>query len=161
MLMKVNVQDPGDTTFLVGQQVDKSRFMAENSRIHEKGGRPAKGKDILLGITRAALSTESWISAASFQETTRVLAEAAVNGADDKLAGLKENVIMGHLISAGTGIFNEDEITLDMPEGLDAIPTAASITATVDEAALAFENLQALGNEPAVEPTGDAEQEIV
>jgi DNA-directed RNA polymerase subunit beta' len=162
MLKKVNIQDPGDTTFLVGQQVDKARFMAENSRIHEKGGRPAKGKDILLGITRAALSTESWISAASFQETTRVLAEAAVNGADDKLAGLKENVIMGHLISAGTGIFDEDDISLDMPEGLDAIPTAASITATVDEAALAFENLQALGNEPASEPAaGDAEQEIV
>lgn len=68
---------------------------------------------------------------------------------------------MGHLISAGTGIFNEDEITLDLPEGLEAIPTAASITATVDEAALAFENLQALGNEATPEPAGDAEQEIV
>ena len=160
MLKKVNIQDIGDTTFLTGQQVDKARFMAENSRIHEKGGRPAKGKDILLGITRAALSTESWISSASFQETTRVLAEAAVNGADDKLAGLKENVIMGHLISAGTGIFNEEEISLEMPEGLDAIPTAASISATVDEAALAFENLQALGKDSA-EPAGESEQEII
>jgi len=134
MLRKVTISDPGDTTFLVGQPVDKARFMEENARVHEKGGRPAKGKDILLGITRSALSTESWVSAASFQETTRVLAEAAVQGLEDKLAGLKENVIMGHLISAGTGFFDEEEVGLDMPKELETPPTAATISARMDKA---------------------------
>jgi DNA-directed RNA polymerase subunit beta' len=84
-------------------QIDKARFLQENERVKEKGGKPAQGTPILLGITKASLSTESFIAAASFQETTRVLTEAATSGKRDTLVGLKENVIMGHLIPAGTG----------------------------------------------------------
>lgn len=104
MLKKVKIEDPGDTTFLVGEQVDKFLFASENERVMASGGRAAIGKPILLGITRASLTTDSFISAASFQETTRVLTEAAVTGAVDELRGLKENVIMGRLIPAGTGV---------------------------------------------------------
>ena len=104
MLRWVKVEDPGDTSFLVEQQVDKFRFREENERAISNGGRPAIGRPLLLGITKASLSTESFISAASFQETTRVLTEAAINGAVDQLRGLKENVIVGRLIPAGTGM---------------------------------------------------------
>ena len=104
MLRWVKVEDPGDTAFLVEQQVDKFRFREENERVINNGGRPAVGRPLLLGITKASLSTDSRISAASFQETTRVLTEAAINGAVDQLRGLKENVIVGRLIPAGTGI---------------------------------------------------------
>ncbi len=104
MLRKVRVEDPGDTDFLVGSQVDKFTFAAENDRTQKSGGRPAVAKPILLGITKASLSTNSFISAASFQETTRVLTEAAINGSVDDLLGLKENVIVGRLIPAGTGM---------------------------------------------------------
>ena len=103
MLRRVRIEDPGDTTFLVGAQVDKFQFRDENERVMKKGGRPASATPILLGITKASLSTESFISAASFQETTRVLTEAAASGKRDELLGLKESVIMGHLIPAGTG----------------------------------------------------------
>ena len=84
-------------------QVDKWRFSKENDRVRAKGGKPAQGAPILLGITKASLSTDSFIAAASFQETTRVLTEAATSGKRDELVGLKENVIMGHLVPAGTG----------------------------------------------------------
>ncbi len=104
MLRWVKVEDPGDTAFLVEQQVDKFRFREENERAINNGGRPAVGRPLLLGITKASLSTDSFISAASFQETTRVLTEAAINGAVDQLRGLKENVIVGRLIPAGTGM---------------------------------------------------------
>jgi len=104
MLRKVKIVDAGDTMFLEGQSVDKSRCMSENRRVAEMGGVPAKFEPILLGITKAALSTDSFISAASFQETARVLTEAAVYGKQDELIGLKENIIMGHLIPAGTGL---------------------------------------------------------
>ena len=104
MLRWVKVEDPGDTAFLVEQQVDKFRFREENERVINNGGRPAVGRPLLLGITKASLSTDSFISAASFQETTRVLTEAAINGAVDQLRGLKENVIVGRLIPAGTGM---------------------------------------------------------
>ncbi len=104
MMKKVKVEDPGDTDFLVGEQVDKIAFERENKRVIEKKGKPAKARPILLGITKASLTTDSFISAASFQETTRVLTEAAINGAVDELRGLKENVIMGRLIPAGTGM---------------------------------------------------------
>jgi DNA-directed RNA polymerase subunit beta' len=104
MLRKVKIEDPGDTDFLIGSQVDKFVFAQENERIMEKDGKPAVGKPILLGITKASLSTDSFISAASFQETTRVLTEAAINGRVDDLLGLKENVIVGRLIPAGTGL---------------------------------------------------------
>ena len=100
----VKVDDIGDTEFLPEEVVDKFKFREENARVVEAGGRPASGKPVLLGITKASLSTDSFISAASFQETTRVLTEAAINGKVDYLRGLKENVIMGRLIPAGTGM---------------------------------------------------------
>jgi DNA-directed RNA polymerase subunit beta' len=93
----------GDTEFLVDEQVDKFRFLEENERVIGDGGRPAQGRPLLLGITKASLSTDSFISAASFQETTRVLTEASISGKVDHLRGLKENVTMGRLIPAGTG----------------------------------------------------------
>ena len=104
MMRWVKVEDVGDTAFLLDEQVDKFRFREENDRIIREGGRPATGRPLLLGITKASLSTDSFISAASFQETTRVLTEAAVAGKVDYLRGLKENVIMGRLIPAGTGL---------------------------------------------------------
>jgi DNA-directed RNA polymerase subunit beta' len=104
MLQKVRSEDPGDTNFLEGEQVDKSQLKIENSRVTAEGGQPATYQPLLLGITKASLSTQSFISAASFQETTRVLTEASVLGVTDYLRGLKENVIIGHLIPAGTGI---------------------------------------------------------
>ncbi len=103
MLRKVRVEDPGDTIFLPGAQVGKFAFADENEKVLAQGGRPAIGKPVLLGITKASLSTDSFISGASFQETTRVLTEAAINGRVDELRGLKENVIVGRLIPAGTG----------------------------------------------------------
>ena len=103
MMRWVRVEDVGDTEFLVDEQVDKVRFLQENERIISDDGRPATGRPMLLGITKASLSTESFISAASFQETTRVLTEASISGRVDHLRGLKENVTMGRLIPAGTG----------------------------------------------------------
>ncbi len=103
MLRWVKIEDVGDTEFLIEEQVDKFRFLEENERVIADGGRPATGRPLLLGITKASLSTESFISAASFQETTRVLTEASISGKVDHLRGLKENVTMGRLIPAGTG----------------------------------------------------------
>ena len=103
MLQKIEILDSGDTTLLKGEHVDRDEFEEENAKIEAKGGRPASGEPVLLGITKASLQTRSFISAASFQETTRVLTEAAVQGKRDKLVGLKENVIVGRLIPAGTG----------------------------------------------------------
>ena len=104
MMRWVKVEDIGDTEFLPEEVVDRFRFREENTRASESNGRPAHGRSVLLGITKASLSTDSFISAASFQETTRVLTEAAINGKIDYLRGLKENVIMGRLIPAGTGM---------------------------------------------------------
>ncbi|MCK9602924.1 MAG: DNA-directed RNA polymerase subunit beta', partial [Candidatus Omnitrophica bacterium] len=112
MLKKVKIEDPGDTDFLATQQVDKWVFQKENSRVIKKGGKAAQATPLLLGITKASLTTESFISAASFQETTRVLTEAAASGKHDELFGLKENVIVGHLIPAGTGFRNHREIEI-------------------------------------------------
>ncbi|MFN3467239.1 MAG: DNA-directed RNA polymerase subunit beta', partial [Candidatus Brocadiales bacterium] len=103
MLRKVKVDEPGSTTFLPGQIVDKFRFKEENKRAKESKGKPATAKPLLMGITKASLQSESFISAASFQETTKVLALAALKGQRDNLQGLKENVILGHLVPAGTG----------------------------------------------------------
>jgi DNA-directed RNA polymerase subunit beta' len=103
MLQKWEISDSGDTTLLKGEHVDKQEFDQANEKAMSKGGRPAQGEPILLGITKASLQTRSFISAASFQETTRVLTEASVQGKRDKLVGLKENVIVGRLIPAGTG----------------------------------------------------------
>jgi len=110
MLKKVRVEEAGDTDFLPMQQVDKWQFQKENNRVSKKGGKPAQATPLLLGITKASLTTESFISAASFQETTRMLTEAATAGKRDDLLGLKENVIVGHLIPAGTGFAHHREI---------------------------------------------------
>ncbi len=104
MLRRVRVTDPGDTLFIADEQVERYRFQEENDKVVAQGGRPAIGDPLLLGITKASLSTQSFISAASFQETTRVLTEASLSGKTDYLRGLKENVIMGRLIPAGTGL---------------------------------------------------------
>jgi len=103
MLHWVKVEEVGDTEFLVDEQVDRFVFQEENEKVIKNGGKPAKARPLLLGITKSALSTESWIAAASFQETTRVLTEASLYGKIDHLRRLKENIIMGRLIPAGTG----------------------------------------------------------
>jgi DNA-directed RNA polymerase subunit beta' len=122
MLKKVAIIDPGDTGFLVGEQVDKHRFMDENMACVQKDQQPATAEPLVLGITQASLTTDSFISAASFQETTKVLTEAALQGKEDYLRGLKENVIVGRLIPAGTGFreYVESEIHVpDQPERPD------------------------------------------
>jgi DNA-directed RNA polymerase subunit beta' len=112
MLRKVKITDPGDTSLLWGDQVDKLDFENENKEVVDKGGKPAEAVPVLLGITKASLETDSFISAASFQDTTRVLTEAATLGKVDRLRGFKENVIMGHLIPAGTGFPQHREVRL-------------------------------------------------
>ncbi len=135
MLRKVKIEEPGDTEFLIGSQVDKFVFEGENERVMAKGEKPATGKPILLGITKGALSTDSFISAASFQETTRVLTEAAISGKTDDLLGLKENVIVGRLIPAGCGLTEHREVFVraraPKPEG-----AAVGEVAVVEEAPL-------------------------
>ena len=103
MLQKVEIDNAGETTFLIGEQVDREEFDAVNTQTINEGYKPATATSVLQGITKASLQTHSFISAASFQETTRVLTEAAVGGKVDSLMGLKENVIVGRLIPAGTG----------------------------------------------------------
>lgn len=112
MLKKVKIEDPKDTAFIVGEQVDRIKFREENEKVLKKKKKPASATPLLLGITKASLTTESFISAASFQETTRVLTEAAASGKVDNLLGLKENIIMGHLIPAGTGFKNHRDIEI-------------------------------------------------
>jgi len=113
MLRKVKITEPGDTTNLWGEQVDKLAFEEENERVEQMGGQPAEASPVLLGITKASIETESFLSAASFQDTTRVLTEAATLGKKDCLKGFKENVIMGHIIPAGTGFHGHRDLTLD------------------------------------------------
>ena len=116
MLRKVQIKDVGDTTFLIDDQIDRWVFEDENNRVLADGGQAAIGEPIMLGITKASLSTESFISAASFQETTKVLTQASIQGKTDQLRGLKENVIMGRLIPAGTGIAKYRSAELMIPE---------------------------------------------
>jgi DNA-directed RNA polymerase subunit beta' len=104
MLKRVTIIDSGATEFLPGALVERTLFETENRRVVAEGGEPASARPVLMGITKASLATESWLSAASFQETTRVLTEAAMSGRSDPLLGLKENVILGKLIPAGTGL---------------------------------------------------------
>jgi len=125
MLQKVKVEEVGDTNFLEGDQVDKFRFNDENQRVISEGGEPATFTPLLMGITKASLATDSFISAASFQETTRVLTEAAINGKQDDLLGLKENVIIGHLIPAGTGLDKYLEIEIIEDEKTNEIEKEA------------------------------------
>ncbi len=121
MMRSVKIEEVGDTDFLIDEQVDRWRFKEENERVTAAGGTPAIGRPLLLGITKASLSTESFISAASFQETTRVLTEAAISGKVDHLRGLKENVIVGRVIPAGTGMdyyhdFHIEDVTYPTPD---------------------------------------------
>jgi DNA-directed RNA polymerase subunit beta' len=139
MLQKVKVVDPGDTDFLEGEHVDKLTFREVNERVVKKGGKPATSEPLLLGITKASLTTQSFISAASFQETTRVLTDAAIRGAKDDLLGLKENIIIGHLIPAGTGLYRYHEIETEPPEGFqppppppEAVPLPGAIVEEVE-----------------------------
>jgi DNA-directed RNA polymerase subunit beta' len=124
MLRKVKITDPGDTTFLWGDQVDRTDFEIENERVEEEGGKPAESEPVLLGITKASLETDSFISAASFQDTTRVLTDAATLGKEDVLKGFKENVIMGHLIPAGTGFPTKRHVEVEF------VDAASSSTAS-------------------------------
>ena len=134
MLRKVRITEPGDSLFLWGEQIDKTTFQDENDRVEKMGGKPAEAAPVLLGITKASLETESFLSAASFQDTTRVLTEAATMGKVDNLRGFKENVIMGHIIPAGTGFsIHRDirvktlvELPADEPATLDITGDAPS-----------------------------------
>jgi DNA-directed RNA polymerase subunit beta' len=149
MLQKVEIEEPGDTSFLVGEQLDRIEFDDANAKIKEEGGKVAKASPVLLGITKASLQTQSFISAASFQETTRVLTEAAVSGRVDRLSGLKENVIVGRLIPAGTGAMmnrlkdiaahRDREIELEREQAAEAELAAVE----AEEAALAAEEAPA------------------
>jgi len=115
MMRRVKIKEVGDTEFIIEEQIDKSLFEAVNKEVKAKGGKPAVAEPLILGITKASLSTDSFISAASFQETTKVLTEAAIAGAEDYLKGLKENVIMGRIIPAGTGFPSYSELEIDSP----------------------------------------------
>ena len=144
MLRKVNILNPGDTRFLPGEQVERARLLGENETMVADGKEPATYERLLLGITKASLSTESFISAASFQETTRVLTEAAINGKRDMLRGLKENVIVGRLIPAGTGLaYHQErrrkrtqakEEAFELEQSLSTNKTATSGTQSGEEA---------------------------
>jgi DNA-directed RNA polymerase subunit beta' len=152
MLRWVKIEDVGDTEFLIEEQVDKFRFLEENERVIADGGRPATGKPLLLGITKASLSTESFISAASFQETTRVLTEASISGKVDHLRGLKENVTMGRLIPAGTGFewYRNVRIPPDEPP-----PPPPVLQPSDDELDLEREMEYLVEPEEALGPAGD------
>src|SRR5690606_8609970 len=125
MLQKVRITDPGDTEYLEGEHVDRLEFRETNKKVIARGGTPARSEPLLLGITKASLTTQSFISAASFQETTRVLTDAAVRGARDDLIGLKENIIIGHLIPAGTGVYRYTDIEFLVDEPPPSVEEAA------------------------------------
>ncbi len=137
MLRRVRIVDVGDTSFLADEQVEKWVFEEENEKVMKAGGRPAQGEPLLLGITKASLSTESFISASSFQETTKVLTEAAISGKVDHLRGLKENVIMGRLVPAGTGLSAYKHLDIEVETPVDAVEQAEEalglVTAAGDE----------------------------
>jgi DNA-directed RNA polymerase subunit beta' len=116
MMRRVKVVEVGDTEFIAEEQVDRVRFDEENRAIIIQGGKPAVAEPLILGITKASLSTDSFISAASFQETTKVLTDASISGAVDFLRGLKENVIMGRLIPAGTGVGSYHDVGVEVAD---------------------------------------------
>jgi len=136
MLRRYLVADPGDSVYLPGQQVDAQRFAEANRELIAEERRPAEARPMLMGITKASLATDSWLSAASFQETTRVLTEAAIDGKKDHLLGLKENIIIGKLIPAGSGMDHYREIRLDMPDAV-TMPDWASYSTGDEESDLA------------------------
>jgi DNA-directed RNA polymerase subunit beta' len=135
MLKRVNVLEAGSTSFLPGALAERTLFEAENRRVVAEGGEPASGRPVLMGITKASLATESWLSAASFQETTRVLTDAAISAKSDPLLGLKENVIIGKLIPAGTGMPRYHNMRIEPTEEARA---AVYSMAGYDEASYAF-----------------------
>ncbi|HOV93407.1 MAG TPA: DNA-directed RNA polymerase subunit beta' [Spirochaetales bacterium] len=149
MMKKVEIVSPGDTRFIYGQQVDKYKFHEENDRVMKEGGQPAVARPMLLGITRASLKIDSFFSAASFQETTKVLTDAAISGAVDSLRGLKENVIIGHLIPAGTGMKLYKNIKIADGEHED-------VDAFVDEILEKRKQEQAMAPIPALEDRADS-----
>jgi DNA-directed RNA polymerase subunit beta' len=158
MMRWVRIEDVGDTEFLIDEQTDKFRFLEENERVIQAGGRPATAQPMLLGITKASLSTDSFISAASFQETTRVLTEASISGKIDHLRGLKENVTMGRLIPAGTGFewYRHVRIPADEPPPPPALPQPSEDDLDLDlerDMEYAFDGDDALPGRPA----GDVE----
>ena len=116
MTRRVAIQEPGESEFLPGERVDARVFTDVNKRLVQEGAKPAEGRPELMGITKASLATDSWLSAASFQETTRVLTEAAIEGRSDSLLGLKENIIIGKLIPAGTGMRSYRDVTVTAPD---------------------------------------------
>jgi DNA-directed RNA polymerase subunit beta' len=118
MLQKIRITDPGDTEYLEGEHVDRMEFRERTREALDEKGKPPRSEPVLLGITKSSLTTESFISAASFQETTRVLTDATVRGARDGLRGLKENIIIGHLVPAGTGIHRYNEVEFLVGESL-------------------------------------------
>jgi DNA-directed RNA polymerase subunit beta' len=132
MLRRVRIKDVGDTNLLIDDQLERWVFEEENERALTKGGRPAIAEPLLLGITKASLSTESFISAASFQETTKVLTQAAIEGKVDQLRGLKENVIMGRLIPAGTGLSRYRNLKL-VAEQVELVEPVAVMSPEVEE----------------------------
>ncbi|MGL5245675.1 MAG: DNA-directed RNA polymerase subunit beta', partial [Sarcina sp.] len=127
MTRKVKITESGDTELLPGTMIDIFDFEEENARVTEFGGEPAQGEQVLLGITKASLATDSFLSAASFQETTRVLTDAAIKGKVDPLVGLKENVIIGKLIPAGTGMMRYRSVKLNTEVNLVEKETANDI----------------------------------
>ena len=147
MLRWVKVEEVGDTNFLLEQQIDRFRFNAENQRVLMEGGRPAIGRPLLLGITKASLSTDSFISAASFQETTRVLTEASINGSVDTLRGLKENVIVGRLIPAGTGMeyYRNVQLSPELEEA--AAQVQQEVTAAIEAEERELEQMRMEGEQ--------------
>ncbi|WP_158824230.1 DNA-directed RNA polymerase subunit beta' [Granulicella sp. S156] len=147
MLRWVKIEEVGDSNFLLEQQIDRFRFNAENQRVLMEGGRPAIGRPLLLGITKASLSTDSFISAASFQETTRVLTEASINGSVDTLRGLKENVIVGRLIPAGTGMeyYRNVQLSPELEEA--AAQVQQEVTAAIEAEERELEQMRMEGEQ--------------
>ena len=157
MLKKIRIEDNGDTEFLPGTLVDVLDFEEVNEQLEKEGRTPAEGKQVMLGITKASLATDSFLSAASFQETTKVLTEAAIKGKVDHLVGLKENVIIGKLIPAGTGLKRYSAIKLDtgMPEEEEDIITEDIVD---DEAVIAEETSEAADAEETAEMNAESEE---
>ena len=140
MLKKVRIEENGDTEFLPGSMVDLFEYLDANEKMVAEGKRPAEGVEVMLGITKAALATNSFLSAASFQETTKVLTEAAINGREDPLVGLKENVIIGKLIPAGTGMHMYRDVKLSTDQDEVVVSEEEDTIADTDEVVLSEES---------------------
>ena len=164
MLKKIRVENNGDSSFLPGTLVNVLEFEEVNEQLEKEGKEPAEGKQVMLGITKASLATDSFLSAASFQETTKVLTEAAIKGKVDRLIGLKENVLIGKLIPAGTGMKQYRNVHLST-DGM--VPEVEEDLEDEEELLEPMENVESPDNEEALleeipmEETGDLEEELV